>query len=66
MPPIGRGGRFFEEISTYRLIDVGTVPGDLLNAGKWLTLAGIRSLLGEGGWFTNEARSTLSLILPWL
>lgn len=59
------GGRFFQDVSTYRLIDIGTAfppPPD----GYWLTLAEIRQLLNEGGWFTNEARSVLSLLLVWL
>jgi dTDP-4-dehydro-6-deoxy-alpha-D-glucopyranose 2,3-dehydratase len=60
------GGRFFQDVSTYRLIDLGEVPDDLIKTGKWLTLAEIRSLISAGGWFTNEARSALSLILFWL
>ncbi|MBM3182038.1 MAG: hypothetical protein FJZ86_17080 [Chloroflexi bacterium] len=59
------GGRFFQDISIYRLIDIGEVPDDL-KLEKWLTLAEIRALLSAGGWFTNEARSALSLLLPWL
>ncbi len=59
------GGRFFRDISTYRLVDAGDAfapPDD----GCWLTLAQVRTLLSEGGWFTNEARSALSLLLAWL
>ena len=54
------GGRFLQDVSTYRLIDLGEVPEDLIGFGKWLTLAEIRDLLSEDGWFTNEARSALS------
>jgi oxidase EvaA len=59
------GGRFFQDISTYRLVDVGDAfdpPDD----GCWLTLAQVRTLLSQGGWFTNEARSAISLLLAWL
>ena len=59
------GGRFYQDVSTYKLIDIGEVPVDLIYE-KWLTLAEIHSLLRAGGWFTNEARSALSLILFWL
>lgn len=59
------GGRFFHDISTYKLIDIGNVPDDLTNE-KWLTLAETHRLLHAGGWFTNEARSALSLVLLWL
>jgi oxidase EvaA len=59
------GGRFFEDISTYRLVDIGEIPEDL-NQGIWLTLKQIRKKLDEGGSFTNEARSALSLVLSWL
>lgn len=59
------GGRFLQDVSTYKLIDIGEVSDDSSNE-KWLTLAEIHGLLNAGGWFTNEARSALSLILPWL
>ncbi|MHB8778794.1 MAG: NDP-hexose 2,3-dehydratase family protein [Anaerolineales bacterium] len=59
------GGRFFQDVSTYRLIDIGEAF-DPPQHGFWLTLAQTRQLLNEGGWFTNEARSVLSLLLTWL
>lgn len=59
------GGRFFQDTNHYRIVDVGEAsaspPG-----WHWLTLAQIRKLLNTGGWLTNEARSGLSLLLPWL
>ena len=59
------GGRFFQDITTYRLIDLMDAFPPPQN-GFWLTLAEIRQLLNEDGWFTNEARSALSLLLAWL
>jgi len=59
------GGRFYHDISMYRMVDVGLVFEPPEN-GYWLTLSQISKLLREGGWFTNEARSMLSLLLPWL
>lgn len=59
------GGRFFQDISIYRLIDIGNAF-DPPKHGYWLTLAQTRQLLNEGGWITNEARSALSLLLSWL
>ncbi len=58
------GGRFFQDISTYRLIDLGHVIAE--ENEIWLNLAQVHELLTFGGWFTNEARSSLSLILSWL
>ncbi|MFA6016677.1 MAG: NDP-hexose 2,3-dehydratase family protein [Patescibacteria group bacterium] len=58
------GGRFYRDITKYRLIDIG--EADLSLPGYWLNLAQIQSLLLKNGWFTNEARSALSLILFWL
>ncbi|MFC1981252.1 NDP-hexose 2,3-dehydratase family protein [Chloroflexota bacterium] len=59
------GGRFYQDITLYRVFDVGEayeVPADW----QWLTLKQIQILLQRGGCFTNEARSALSLILTWL
>lgn len=58
------GGRFFQDKSLYRIIDIGDIipkPGEI-----WLSLKQIKELLDEGGWFTNEARSALSLLLIWI
>jgi len=59
------GGRFFQDINRYRIIDVGETyqVGDEL---YWLTLAEIKTLINKGSYFTNEARSVLSLLLLWL
>ena len=59
------GGRFFHDISSYLLV----LADDPESAGDdvvWLTLGDIAELLAEGRWFTNEARSALALVLPWL
>lgn len=59
------GGRFYQDITLYRVLDVGEaydVPADW----QWLTLRQIQILLEGRGCFTNEARSALSLILTWL
>lgn len=59
------GGRFFQDINHFQIIDIGVVK-NLNNNDYWLTLKDIRNLLNEQGWFTNEARSILSLLLKWL
>ncbi len=59
------GGRFFRDINHYRIVDVGEAP-EAPSGWRWLTLAQIRVLLDEDGWFTNEARGVLALLLPWL
>jgi hypothetical protein len=46
------------------LIDLGHVIAE--ENEIWLNLAQVHELLTFGGWFTNEARSSLSLILSWL
>jgi oxidase EvaA len=56
------GGRFYRDTNLYQIVDVG----DAFDAEHWLTLADVRQLLDEPGWLTNEARSALSLLLPWL
>lgn len=60
------GGRFYRDVSDYRLLLVEPAMGaddpDLL----WLTVGEVATLLAEGRWFTNEARSALALLLPWL
>jgi oxidase EvaA len=59
------GGRFYRDTNTYRIIDSGTA-GETGPDCCWLTIGDIRQLLDEPGWLTNEARSALSLLLPWL
>ena len=56
------GGRFYRDTNLYQIVDVGEAD----DAEHWLTLADVRQLLDEPGWLTNEARSALSLLLPWL
>ncbi len=59
------GGRFYHDSSVYRIIDVGDAY-DVPDNYQWLSLEQIRILLDEEGWFTNEARGVLSLLLAWL
>lgn len=59
------GGRFFHDVSDYRLVladDPDAAGDDVI----WLSLGDVEVLLAEGRWFTNEARSALALVLPWL
>lgn len=59
------GGRFLLDINIFEIIDVG----DAYNVSEgyyWLNLYQIKKLLNEPGWFTNEARSAISLLLNWL
>ena len=58
------GGRFYQDITRYRIIDIG--EADLTLPGYWLNLAQVQNLLLKNGWFTNEARSAISLLLCWL
>ncbi len=59
------GGRFFRDVNRYRVIDIGQASAVALE-GHWITLRDVRRLLDVPGWLTNEARSALSLLLPWL
>jgi dTDP-4-dehydro-6-deoxy-alpha-D-glucopyranose 2,3-dehydratase len=59
------GARFYHDSTVYRIIDVGEVY-DAGENGFWLSLQQIHSMLAEDGWFTNEGRSVLSLLLAWL
>lgn len=59
------GGRFFQDKSLYRIVDTGEI-GEIDDEDIWLSIKQIYEMLQEGGWFTNEARSALSLLLPWL
>lgn len=59
------GGRFFQDISCYRLIDVGEAY-KVDGGWYWLSLSEIKTILNRGSYFTNEARSALSLLLAWL
>jgi oxidase EvaA len=59
------GGRFFQDVNRYRVVDIGAAPPPAPDC-HWLTLGTVQHLLLEGGYFTNEARSAISLLLPWL
>jgi oxidase EvaA len=59
------GGRFYQDSTLYRIVDIGDA-GDVPSDCCWLTLKQVQELLKEQGWFTNEARSALSLVLAWL
>lgn len=59
------GGRFFQDSCHYRIVDIGEARASPCS-GYWLNLGQVSHLLAEGGWFTNEARSALSLLLSWL
>lgn len=56
------GGRFFQDIATYRITAGNPDDHDGL---LWLTLREIHDLLPHG-YFNNEARSGLSLLLAEL
>jgi oxidase EvaA len=58
------GGRFYQDTTRYQIVDIG--EADLTLPGYWLNLAQIQNLLLKNGWFTNEARSAISLLLYWL
>jgi oxidase EvaA len=61
------GGRFFRTVVRYRIREApedDPVPAD--PAAIWATLAQAHALTRVQGCLTNEARSLLSLLLPWL
>lgn len=55
------GGRFFRDITQYRIIDRGDKNPDPRKV--WLSLSHVRALLDRGGHFTNEARTLISLLM---
>jgi oxidase EvaA len=59
------GGRFFRDKNLFQIVDIGKTCR-APNGHFWITLKDIRELLDEEGWLTNEARSAVSLLLPWL
>ncbi|MEO8034985.1 MAG: NDP-hexose 2,3-dehydratase family protein, partial [Acidobacteriota bacterium] len=59
------GGRFYRDTNFYQIVDAGVAAEADANF-CWLTLGDVRELLNESGWLTNEARSVLSLLLPWM
>ena len=58
------GGRFFQDVTMYRLWDLGDSKPD--QTMEWLTLSEIADLLKENDIFNNEARTLLSLVLRYL
>lgn len=58
------GGRFYQDTARYQIIDIGKADQNL--PGYWLNLSQIQHLTLKGGWFSNEARSVISLLLSWL
>lgn len=58
------GGRFFRDITLYRIVDHGHREPDCDKV--WLTVAEIRALLDRGGFFTNEARTLISVLMRHL
>lgn len=58
------GGRFYQDTARYQVIDIGQADRNL--QGYWLNLAQIQHLTLKNGWFSNEARSVISLLLGWL
>lgn len=59
------GGRFLLDENEYRIVDIGeciAIPADY----HWLSLGQLKVILDEGGTFTNEARSAVSLLLRWI
>lgn len=60
------GGRFYQDATLYRLMEVDNTILQTTDIRYWLTLRDIKELLAKGGYLTNEARSALSLVLRWL
>jgi dTDP-4-dehydro-6-deoxy-alpha-D-glucopyranose 2,3-dehydratase len=61
------GGRFYRTVVRYRIREVpegSAVPEDPM--ATWVTLGQVHALTRRKGLLTNEARSVLSLLLPWL
>lgn len=56
------GGRFYHDVTNYSILDIGEIDSD--SGMVWLTLSEIHNLLPRG-YFNNEARSALSLILVY-
>jgi oxidase EvaA len=58
------GGRFFRDVTVYRIVDLGGAEPDPDKI--WLSVSEIRALLSRGGYFTNEARTLISLLMRYL
>lgn len=60
------GGRFMHSIAGYGVFQVDPKWVDIEDKnGSWLTLKQIHTLRSKKGYFTNEARSLLSILLAW-
>lgn len=62
------GGRFYKQIVRYELLVIKN-HGNLSefdSQGHWLSLSNINMLSSISGFFTNEARTTISLILGFI
>lgn len=55
------GGRFFRDITLYRIVDLNDAAPDPHKV--WLRLSEVRALLDRGGYFTNEARTLIALLM---
>jgi oxidase EvaA len=58
------GGRFYRDVTLYRIVELDDLA--LAPANAWLSLSEIRALLDRGGYFTNEARTLISILLRHL
>lgn len=61
------GGRFFRCLSHYRICLL--LPGEPIDPGdnlSWMTLRQVASLIRLPGFFSNEARSLISMMLAYL
>ncbi len=61
------GGRFYRCISQYSIRKID--KGEAVDTGpslSWFTLRQVESLAGRPGVFSNEARSLISMLLPFL
>jgi oxidase EvaA len=59
------GGRFYRQICDYEIRKLDSESAKRLEAGNgvWLTLSEINYLSSRPGFFTNEARTTISMLL---
>lgn len=60
------GGRFFRDVNHYRIVGLPHPPNTLPSNFIWLSLQAVQRLALRKQIFTNEARSTLSLLLRYL
>ena len=61
------GGRFYESVSCYRVMLLDSVQETpVTDALSWMTLAQIERFSQQQGFFSNEARSLVSMLLAYL